>query len=69
MGTEGEGDLVGGSGGMMVCGGEGGEERETEDSYGNFSSDEDWVLILLLIFEFQRYLHDSSFKFERSTPF
>lgn len=54
MGTEREGELVGGGGGVMVSGGEGGEERKTENSDGNFSPDEDWVLILLLIFEFQR---------------
>lgn len=69
MSAEREGELVGGGGGVVVSGGEGGEERKTEDSDGNFSFDEDWVLILLLIIEFQRYLHDCSLKIERSTTF
>jgi len=43
---------------VVVGGGEAGEERETEDGDRNFGFDEDWGLILLLIFEFQRYLHD-----------
>lgn len=70
MGTEREGQLVGGGGGgMVVGGGEGGEKRETKDGDGNFSFEEDWVLILLLIFEFQRHLHDSWMKVDRSHTF
>ena len=65
MGAEREGEVVGGGGGAVVGGGEGGEggeERETENGDGDFSFKEDWVVILLLIFEFQRYLHVSVMK-------